>query len=616
MQRWNIPAVCPDSFVKATPNLHWVIRQYMWNRGITDPDYIDAFMAGDVLHDTNPHLMKDMVKGNERVWQAINDGSRIVIYGDYDADGVTATSALYLALKTLGANVEWFVPHRKVGYGMRPKPVEELRAIYPDCNLIVTVDNGIKATKAITRANELGFDVVVTDHHSVDYSDFPSDAYAVINPQQDDCSYYEANLAGAGVAYKFIHGMALYGLQQGYDLPVANEDEALAFADRWVDIVALGTIGDMMPLAALENRQIVMKGMDKMARNPAQGIRQLATSHARRYEVDLVESTSVDLAFNIVPFINAASRMGDPKWAVELLVAENAMQAAPKARKLVELNTIRKEQQQERMMQVMEALQGQDTSFEAMPMLIVQVPDCPKGLIGLVAGSLNHEFGRPSAVLADTGNGIWTASARSVAGMNIAHALRECDDLLVSHGGHSMAAGFGIKEDNIPEFIERMQAIALRDLSRDYDKPEMPVDIELPLAYVDWNLFDAISALEPHSSVDLMPIRFVTRNVEPVDAKRWSQSKKHLQMEVYDKKGNLVKANGWGFGTWADNMPRMIDIVYALESTEWGGQNNGKPYLRLAIEAIQPSESVLAEQGIDPDEVRHLLSSKKNNRVS
>lgn len=616
MIRWNIPDPVPQEFVNLTPNLHWVIRQYFWNRGITNPDYIDAFMNGGVLHDTDPHIMKDMERGNARVWDAINNGDKIIIYGDYDADGITATASISLGLEALGGRVEWYVPHRKVGYGMRPGPVEELREKHPDSNLIVTVDNGIKATRAITRAIELGFDVVVTDHHSVDYSDFPHDAYAVINPQQDDCPYYEGNLAGAGVAYKFLHGMALYALDNGYtDIPVKirTTEQALAFADRWIDMVALGTIGDMMPLAALENRQIVKKGMRKMAENPCPGIRQLATSHMRRYEVDLTSVSSIDLAFNIVPFINAASRVDDPKWAVKLLRAQSAMEAAPNAVKLVELNNIRKEQQEEQMERAMLNLTDVDTSFHAMPMIIEKLTGCPKGLVGLVAGNLNHTFKRPTAVLtnAGTGDGIWSASARSVTGMNIAQALRECHDLLISHGGHSMAAGFGIHEDNIPEFIERMNKIALRELSKDYDAPEMEADMELPLAYIDWNLYRAIETLQPHSSVDWMPIRFVSRDVEPIDFQRWSQSKKHLRMEMYDGKGNLVKANGWGFGMWADNMPDKIDVVYGIEVAEWSTENRGRPYLRAAIEAIQPAASIEAKKAVAAANIRKSLGSMK-----
>lgn len=620
MIEWNIPEPVPQSFVDLTPNLHWVIRQYLWNRGITDPDYINALMLGGVLHDTNPHIMKDMEKGNHRIWQAIHSGEEILIYGDYDADGVTATAALSLALEELGGNVHWYVPHRKVGYGMRPKPVEELREKYPNCNLIITVDNGIKATKAINKAIELGFDVIVTDHHSVDYSDFPSNAYAVINPQQDDCPYYEGNLSGSGVAYKFIHGMALYAIREGYkDIPVKirTPEQALNFADQWIDIVSLGTIGDMMPLASLENRQIVKKGMRKMAENPCHGIRQLATSHMRRYEVDLDTVSSIDLAFNIVPFINAASRVDSPKWAVMLLRAKSAMEAAPNAVKLIELNNIRKEQQQDQMDRVMDNLDEKDTSFKAMPMIIEQLPKCPKGLVGLVAGNLNHTFKRPTAILTDAGTdeGMWTASARSVIGMNVAQALRECDDLLVSHGGHSMAAGFGIHEDNIPEFIERMHKITIRELSKDYDAPEMEADVELPLAYIDWNLHRAIESLQPHSSVDWMPIRFVTRDLEPIDAKRWSNSQKHLRMQVYDGKGNIVKVNGWNFGMWADNMPEEIDIVYGIETAEWGAENRGRPYLRMAVEAIQPSRSVQAREKIDTEKVKKSLGAGNKRRI-
>lgn len=618
---WTMPVVVSDDFIEATPGLHPVIRQYFWNRGITDPDYIDAMLNGEVLHDTNPHIMKDMYRANARTWQAIQERKPVVIYGDYDADGKTATALLSLALEKLGGVVVWYVPHRSVGYGMKPGPVEKLREENPDSDLIITVDNGIKATAAISRANDLGFDVIVTDHHSIDHSDFPHDAFAVVNPQQDDCPYHEANLCGAAVAYKFVHGMTLYALENGIHIEgVGSVDDALVFADQWVGYAALGTIGDMMPLASLENRHIVLKGMKKLRENPSPGIEELAISPARRYPVEFSEASAVDLAFSLIPYINAASRMDHPMWAVMLLRARDRVEAKEYARKLIELNDMRKEIQQEYLDIAATVMNEQDTSFAAMPMVMLQLQGCPKGLVGLVAGSLNRIFNRPVAVMTDeeSGEGCWTASARSVVGLNIAQALRECDDLLVSHGGHEMAAGFTVHERNLGEFIERMHSVALRELTEDYDSPELVVDVDIPLAHVDWNLLRVVACLEPFSTVDWQPVRFVTCDVEPIGAQRWSNSKKHLRMEVYDGRGNLLKANGWNLGYWADDMPERIDLVYALEVAQWDTENFGRPYLRLAVESIRPSENSLLKdsaKSVNTEKLRKALGSGKRRRV-
>lgn len=584
---WFVPEYCSQEFIEATPGLHWIIRQYMWNRGVVDNRYIDAYLNGDVLHDTHPHLMKDMLKANERVWEAINNGERIVVFGDYDADGVTATATMTIGLRALGAKVEWYVPERSEGYGANPDSVKELVEKYPDCKVLITVDNGIQATAAATTGVEAGLDFIITDHHNVNYANFPSNAYAVINPQQDDCDYHDMHLCGAGVAYKFIHGMAVVAVGKSYSDNIKTLDDAQAFADQCVDLVGMGTIGDMMPFLSLENRHIVRKALKLLAENPRPGWRQLAQNPQRVYKVDLTSANSTDLAFNMIPHISAAGRMSHPQWAVELLLAENESDAGVYARQLLDFNDARKIEQAEWMDVITSRYGDMDTSFASMPAIIERLDGCPKGLIGLVAGSLCNTYKRPAMVLtnADQDDGWWTASARSVVGMHIANGLKECSALLEKHGGHSMAAGFTIHEKHIGEFVQRMTEIAYRDLSKDHSLPEIEADIELPLSYIDWNLYDTIQALQPFNSVDWKPVMFVTRDVIPVDAKRWSMSMKHLKLTVHDGKGNALKANGWGLGEWADKMPSRIDIAYTLEIDDY----DYPAAIRLALEAIRPA---------------------------
>lgn len=447
-------------------------------RGITDPEDALALLQGDEeLGD--PFAFADMDIAAERIQQAIDSGETIAVFGDYDADGVTATVLMVTYLREKGANVYCRIPRREdEGYGLHRSTIDEIAAT--GATLLVTVDNGISAVEEVAYANELGLDVVVTDHHQPQ-GELPA-AVAVVDPHRPDCESAFKMYAGVGVAFKLV--CALEG----------DEDWALA---RYADLVALGTLADVMPLEG-ENRRLVREGLDKINRGDRVGIAALA----KEAGADNRRQTSSTAVFTLAPRINAAGRMGDPDAALKLLLCETEEEAAEYASLIGRYNAERQQKESAIMAEVYEYI---DSHPEVMAQRVIVLSglDWYAGVVGIIAARVLDKYGKPCILLSVDG-GIAKGSGRSLAGFSLFDAIASCADMLLNYGGHQLAAGLSMSADRVDEFRQRINAYAATHYPT-MPAPELAMDFRLMPSQIKVDKLDAMEQLEPFGAGNPSP---------------------------------------------------------------------------------------------------------------
>ena len=421
-------------------------------RGVNKEEEIRDLLSGGQLSD--PFLMKDMDKAVERIRRAIDNFEKIAVYGDYDADGVTATSILFTYLEAVGADVMYYIPQREgEGYGMNLHAVETLHQ--EGVTLIVTVDNGIASVNEVERAAQLGIDVVVTDHHRPQER-VPS-AYAVVDAYQPDDHGPYKDLSGAGVALKLV--MAL------------EDGDAGAVMEEYADLAALGTVADVVPVLG-ENRAIVKAGLAILTRGGRAGVDALMEQSG----VGGKAATATSLAFTVIPRINATGRMGAPERAVRLLTCETQEEAEPLSAEICEDNDHRREVEAQIAKEAMEKIE-QDPALLYSRVIVVDGEGWHHGVIGIVASRITERFGKPSMVISTDGQ-MAKGSGRSVEGFSLFEAICACGDLMERYGGHPMAAGITLPAENVPLFRERINQYAAQ-VCREMPAPVLRVDCKL-----------------------------------------------------------------------------------------------------------------------------------------
>ncbi|OQY27978.1 MAG: single-stranded-DNA-specific exonuclease RecJ, partial [Anaerolineaceae bacterium 4572_5.1] len=441
------------------------------------------------------------------------------------------------------------------GYGLNPDAIRELHS--QGVKLLISTDCGIRAVEEVQLAKELGMDVIITDHHSPG-TELPN-ADVIVNPKQAGDAYPEKNLAGVGVAYKLIEKL--------------GEDTQIQ-AESFLDLVAIGTVADMVPLVG-ENRILVREGLRQMRSPHRQGL--MSLMGVAGVKPDNV--TSTDIGFRLGPRINAAGRMSSARSALDLLLEDDLMKAGQLAQELEILNRNRQAATRSFKDQVMEqVIEGADIP----PVIFAFSPDFHQGVVGLVASNLLGQYYRPAIVGVKQG-ALTTASCRSIFEFNIIKALDQCEDLLVRHGGHAAAAGFTIENENIPAFRERMTQIAEDEFEDKNLCPTLLADAEVELADLDKNLLEYLSWLEP-TGYGNPQATFVCRGVKPKSSRRIGKDKSHLKLEVTDGKYS-VDAIAFKQGAWADAMPAEIDILFTFGVNEF----RGRVTLQLNIEDIKAS---------------------------
>ncbi|NGP77649.1 single-stranded-DNA-specific exonuclease RecJ [Balneolaceae bacterium YR4-1] len=529
-------------------------------RGIDTYDKAKSFFRPDLelIHD--PFLMKDMDKATDRLAEAIREREKIIVYGDYDVDGTTATSILYTFLKDFGVDVDYYIPHRfKDGYGINIEGIEY--AAQKEAKLIVSVDCGITAVEETKIARQKGIDLIICDHHNV--GDEIPDAVAVLDPKREDCNYPFDGLSGAGVGFKLVQGtIRKLGLS-----------DQLAF--QFLDLVAISTASDIVPLVD-ENRVLMRQGLKRINTEPRVGVKALLD--LIQMEVGSVSTSSI--VFSIGPRINAAGRMGDAGKAVKLLIAETPEEAKARAHELESINIKRRDKDSKTMEEAM-SMVDKNYNLEKISSMVLHHPDWHLGVIGIVASRLVDTFYRP-AIMLSTVDGKIKGSARSIKGFNIYEALKQCEDLLEQFGGHEYAAGLTIKEENLIEFRKRIDEIASGMLSEQDFEPELRIDCELKLEEIDMRFWKLMSQFEPFGPRNLRP-NFVSRDVNVVGVPTIVGSG-HLKMKVSQNGSGVFDVIGFNMHEYLpiirNSKNKTIDIAYSLEENYWNGRRSLQIRLR------------------------------------
>lgn len=542
------------------------IAQLLALRNIDTYDEAKHFFRPNLkgLHD--PFLMKDMDKATERLATAIRRHQKILIYGDYDVDGTTATSILYLFLKDFGVDVDYYIPHRfKEGYGINPDGIEY--AIENNVDLIISVDCGITAIKEAEIARQHGIDLVICDHHNV--GDKIPNAVAVLDPKRTDCSYPFDGLSGAGVGFKLVQGTTkVLGLAQKVPL-------------KLLDLVAISTASDIVPVVD-ENRILMREGLKLINSVPRQGIKALL--NLIKMKPGTINTSSI--VFSIGPRINAAGRMGDATKAVKLLIAETPAEAKARAHELESINIKRREKDSQTMEEALTKV-DQEYTIETISSMVLHDADWHLGVIGIVASRLVDAYSRPTIMLS-TVDGLLKGSARSIKGFNIYEAIKKCEDLLEQFGGHEFAAGLTMKKGNLDEFRKRIDEIAAQNLTQDDFNPDLPIDCELDLSSINMRFWKLLSQFEPFGPGNLRPV-FVSKNIRVVGVPT-IVGKGHLKMKVAQNGSGVFDTIGFNMHEYLPIIRNAVDssmeVAYSLEENYW----NGSRKLQLKLRDIHLQE--------------------------
>jgi single-stranded-DNA-specific exonuclease len=569
LKDWVVaPSAAPD-FLRQFRGMSPHLAQVLINRGFETPEDAYRFLyAKDVTH--NPFDMTDMDKAVGRIRRAIKNHEAIAIYGDFDADGVTSTTLLVQALRALNANVRPYIPHRvDEGYGLNREALQKLAK--SGVKLVVTVDCGIRSIDEIEDGKAIGLDIIVTDHHSLG-PELP-DAFAIVNCKHGD--YPEPMLAGVGVAFKLVQ--ALIMAERRNSKPNGNNQYAGVPLAELYDLVAIGTVADLMPLDRLENRVLIRRGLEALNKAERPGVRALL-------EVAGLQPGSItasSIGFTLGPRINAAGRMGDAIFAYNLLSAPNMTEAKKWADELQRLNTDRQEITRTAQNEVSEWLEQEET--EGKSLIFYKSDTFSPGIVGLVAGRLTEEFFRP-AIIMEQGETESRASCRSIPQFDITNALDQCADLLVRHGGHALAAGFTVTNENIPALRERITQLAEETLKGQTLRSTLNIDLELNIHALTRELVDELQLLEPCGSGNTQPI-FMVRNVHVAEHRTVGKDARHLKLRLSRASQPPMDAIGFGLGGWANHMPDRIDMAFQLEVNEWQGRKRLQANLKDIREA-------------------------------
>lgn len=551
-KRWVIYPAATEDYLKAHADLPPTVVQVLYNRGLTAPAEIAAFLKLDGAGTPDDLFrLAGLERAVDRIRAAIRAREPIAIYGDYDVDGVTATALLVQALAAFGANVRPYIPHRvDEGYGLN---VEALQALKNDgVGLVITVDCGVRSLDEAAYAKRIGLDLIISDHHMP--GDIAPAAYAVINPKQPDCPYPFKELAGVGLAFKIAQGLLAVNARSA-EPPVPLREEDL------LDLVALGTVADLAPLLD-ENRSLVARGLARLKTTTRPGLRALIAIS----RITTIDTTAI--GFGLGPRLNAAGRLDHALNAYTALVTANAAEADRLAWDLDARNKERQLLTKDLFDKARNLVieQGKDA-----PLLMVAAPEFKSGVVGLVASRLTEEFYRPSIVI-ERGPVESRGSCRSIPEFHITRALDQCADLFVRHGGHAAAAGFTIETARLAELRDRVLAIAGRELDVAELEPTLPIDAVLPLHKLKPDLFAALQRLEPHGYANPQPV-FASKKVTVVEIRTVGADGSHLKLRVSD--GNVtLDAIAFRQGAWAQHLARgdKLDVAYTFEENEWMGE--------------------------------------------
>lgn len=559
IKQWNLADAVPHVEAVAQDfGVSSVLAAALWHRGIRTKEEANAFLHPESMPFHDPFLMKDMDKAVARIEKAIAEQEKITVYGDYDVDGMSATSLLLKNLRALGAKADFYIPDRKTeGYGPNVPALQKLRDT--GTKLIVTVDCGIAALKEFAAVPDI--DVIVTDHH-LPGATLPK-VLANVNPHRADCPYPDKDLAGVGVAFKLCQ--ALWQKFKGQD-----------YADD-LDIVSLGTVADIVPLKG-ENRKIVKLGLQKMQEKPSLGVKELLLVAGVRNQ----PLNTGHVGFRLAPRLNAAGRIGSAWDGVHLLLPQDESEAKELAVKLNDWNSGRQSLEQDILKQAEAKLAAVDV--EALPTIVVAGEGWNPGVIGIVASRLVDKYYKPTIVIGIDENGVAKGSCRSIEGLNMHTALTECQDLLVQYGGHAQAAGLTLKAEDLDAFRQKFTEVVTKTLQPEDYIPKVDVEFELAPTKVTFDLVADLSRLEPYGMGNPKPL-FGCRNLRGTGAMAIGKEGQHLRFQV-GTRANHFNALFWNHAEYAGIVnAEAIDMVYSPAVNEWQGQKS----LQCMVDSLAPA---------------------------
>ena len=567
--RWLVqPSITPeaDAALQAFPPL---LRQILFNRGYENEPTARSFLNGEPLYPTNPFLIKGMTEAVERIRRALEFAEPIVVYGDYDVDGVTATALLVEALKRFGANVKGYIPNRfDEGYGLNNEALTTLAG--DGAKLVITVDCGIRSPAEALHARTLGLDLIISDHHEP-AGEIP-EALAVINPKQPGDTYSEKYLAGVGLAYKIAEALLIDHVKQA--MAKRQAPTVSGMLDDLLDLVALGTVADLAPLTG-ENRALVRRGLQQMRETKRQGLFSLAAVAG----TNLSKINAQNIGFSLGPRLNAAGRLNVASDALNLLLTTNADEAGLLAQGL----EVQNRQRQQLTKEIQAHAEALATEGQGEPVILFAAhPEFNHGIVGLAASRLLDKYYRP-AIVGHFGENETRCSCRSIPEFNITAALDECADLLIRHGGHRAAAGFTVRNENLEELVSRLRSIATRELAGRDLRSTLTIDLEVTLAELNFDLLKYLERLQPSGYGNPEAV-FVARGVKVQSKRTVGAEAGHLKLLLTDGRFTL-DAIGFRLGSLLNELPTLVDVVFTFEANEYNGRTN----LQLNLKDIKPA---------------------------
>ncbi len=550
-------------------NVSEIFAVLLRNRGYCSVEEAEKFLRLEKADFHDPYLLVDMDRAVSRIFTAIDQREKIYIYGDYDVDGVTSVTALYLYLKNLGADVGIKIPKREgEGYGVSSSVVKHMAA--EGTSLIITVDTGITAHEEVLAAAELGIDFVITDHHEC-HAELPK-AYAVVNPHRADCPYPFKELAGVGVVFKLLCACEIKRFGES---GLSAVEAVKSICRQYADLTAVGTIADVMPVID-ENRLIVSMGLHQLESPARPGLEALieASSNRRNVEESKRKVTSGMIGFGIAPRINAAGRISDAIIAVNLLLEQDVERARDLAEELCEINRQRQIEENRIAQKAYEMIED-TVDLEKDLVIVLDSNDWHQGIIGIVSSRITERYGLPSILVSFCGNvgeehplDDGKGSGRSVKGMNLVEALNYCEDLLIKYGGHELAAGLTVKRANLDEFRKKINEYARLHLADEGFKIRMEADCELNMTDLTMELAEELTLLEPFGVGNASPV-FVMKNV---NVKRITNigAGKHSRL-LLEKNGVCLTALYFGVSECelGFDVGDVIDVLFHVDINDY-----------------------------------------------
>ncbi|MBW6441021.1 single-stranded-DNA-specific exonuclease RecJ [Patescibacteria group bacterium] len=606
-KRWLINKKYPKKFQEQFPEFSPIVLQLLWDRKINSQPLIDEFFHPDYMQDIHkPYLLKDMDKAVQRIFVALEREEKIIVYGDYDVDGVTSAVVLVKTLIELKSVMKQinkdeakkfitvYIPDRELeGYGLNKEAIKKIKKDKTD--LIITVDCGISSFETVEVINKIGMEIIITDHHHV--PDKIPNALAVINPKQKECIYPFKELAGVGIAFKLVQGLLI---ELETRKMKGKRKLSLGFEKWLLDFVALGTVADCVDLLG-ENRTLLTYGLVVINKTQQIGIKKLVEAAGTKMRVNgnVTEAKSVDattIGFILAPRLNAAGRIDHANTSYDLLISEDINEAEKLVSNLEKNNQNRQRITEKAMQEIKNRLDKK----KKLPKIIIESdPNWRIGIVGLVAGKLVNEYARPFLVL-QSKQELLAGSGRSIPGFNLIEAIEKCQDILLSFGGHSQAAGLKVEEKNFKKFKKKLEKIADEVLTEKDLIPSVEIDCEVEHEQIDWHLFDEIEKFKPFGQGNQKPV-FVTKKLEVHEIRTVGNDNAHLKLCFKSSLNNgsikYFKAIGFRQGKLAEEMPGgknglrwgdVVDVVFQLEINEW----NGNRELQMNVLDLKISEQL------------------------